>query len=109
MARIALLNALHDPYIGLRATAASAFAFWGHRVDVITALTGALSDPDPGVRGNAASSLGNFGTNAQMAVPALLKLLQDTNSYVSSTVSARAAIVLQKIDPEAARKAGVAN
>jgi len=66
-----------------------------------------LNDPDPSVRGNAATSLGNFGSLAKPAVPELLKLLRDTNSYVSGTVSDRAAKMLMKIDPEAANRAGV--
>jgi len=56
-------------------------------------------------RGNAATSLGNFGSAAKAAVPGLLKLLRDTNSYVSGTVSVRAAEMLLKIDPEAVDRA----
>ena len=74
---------------------------------IVPALTGALSDPDPSVRGNAATSLGNFGAAAQAAVPELLKLVHDTNSYVSGTVGDRAAMMVIMIDPEAAARADV--
>ena len=87
--------------------AASAFQFWNKRLDlVVPALTRALSDSDPGVRGNAATSLGDFGSAAKSAVPEMLKLLRDTNSYVSGTVGDRSAEMLLKIDPEAAARAG---
>ena len=108
MARNALLNALHDPDRGLRMTAASALGVCAgtsatHRDAVIPALTQALSDPDPSVRGNAANSLGNCGTNARVAVPQLLKLLQDTNSFPRQAGAGN----LLRIDPEAAAAAGV--
>ena len=108
MARVALLNALHDPDQGVREAAGSAFQFWNNHLDqVVAGLTEALSDPMAGVRGNAATSLGNFGVNAKAAVPDLLKLLGDTNSYVSGTVGDRVAMMLVKIDAEAAKTAGV--
>jgi hypothetical protein len=111
MARTALLNALRDRDKGLRVSAADALGVLGTSTRlsreyldaVIPALTEALSDPHPSVRGNAATSLGNFGTNARMAVPQLLKLLQDTDRYPRE----RSAQMLRKIDPEAAAKAGV--
>ncbi|MBX3734213.1 MAG: HEAT repeat domain-containing protein [Verrucomicrobiae bacterium] len=108
MARTALIVALHDSDRGVRMTAASAFQFWNTNLDsVVPELARRLSDPDASVRGNAATSLGNFGSAAKAAVPELLKLLQDTNSYVSGTVADRAAMVLSKIDPEAAIRPGV--
>jgi HEAT repeat protein len=108
MGRTALLRALRDPDPGVRATAASAFQFWNKQLDVIVAaLTRALSDPNPSVRGNAATSLGNFGEAAKPAVPELLNLLQDTNTYPSRSgyLGQRARAVLLKIDPEEAAKA----
>lgn len=104
MARTALLRALEDNDPGPRASAASAFAFWNKRLDVVVpALARALSDPNPSVRGNAATSLGNYGSAAKPAVPELLKLLQDANDYPRK----RAMEMLLKIDPEtAARAAG---
>jgi HEAT repeat protein len=108
MARAALLAALHDSDRGVRMSAASAFQFWSTHLDlVVPQLTRALSDPDPSVRGNAATCLGYFGSAAKAAVPGLLNLLGDTNSYVSGTVADRAAKMLLKIDPDAARRAGV--
>jgi hypothetical protein len=56
------------------------------------------------VRGNTAATLGNFGEAARPAVPALVKLMQDTNSYVGATVGDRAREMLMKIDPEAVRE-----
>jgi len=108
MARTALLNALHDPDRGLRITAASALGMSvgisaAHRDAVIPALVEALSDPEPSVRGNAANSLGNYGTNARVAVPQLLKLLQDTNSFPQQAGAGS----LLRIDPAAATAAGV--
>lgn len=47
--------------------------------------------------------LGNLGTNASAAVPALLEAIKGTNSAVAEA----AAHALKKIDPEAAAKAGV--
>jgi hypothetical protein len=103
MGRTALVNALHDPDDGVRATAASAFQFWNKRLDlVVPALTQALSDPSPSVRGNAVTSLGNFGAAAKAAVPELLKLLQDTNHYPSRNgyLHERARLMLLKIDAD---------
>jgi vesicle coat complex subunit len=48
----------------------------------VPALSKASSDPYPMVRRNAASSLRVFGTNAEPAVPDLLRLMEDTNSNV---------------------------
>src|ERR1041385_4758302 len=108
MARTALLAALHDSDPDVRSAAASTFQFWNAHLDlVVPALTRALCDPNPSVRGNAATSLGNLGSAAKADASELLKLLKDTNSYVSGTVGDRAAMMLLKIDPEAANRAGV--
>jgi HEAT repeat protein len=108
MARAALIAALHDPEPGVRTAAVSAFHFWNTNLDLIVpGLTRALSDPVPSVRGNSATTLGNFGGAAKPAVPEILKLLRDTNSYVSGTVGDRAAKMLLKIDSDAAAQAGV--
>ena len=98
MSRSALLRALRDPDPGVRATAASAFQFWGKNVEVVVAaLTQALSDPDVGVRGNAATSLGRFGPAAKPAIPALRRLLQDTNVYPTRS-GQRLRDTLERID-----------
>jgi len=49
------------------------------------------------------ASLGDFGTNAQQAVPALISLLNDKQVLVREN----ATNALKRIDPEAAAKAGV--
>lgn len=108
LSRAALLNALRDSDPGLRVSAASALGMSvgvsaEHRAAVIPALMAALDDPDPNVRGNAATSLSNYGTNAQVAVPQLLKMLQDTNEYPRK----RSAWVLWRIDPQTAKQLGV--
>jgi HEAT repeat protein len=55
------------------------------------------------MRLSAMRGLGNFGPNAQQAIPALLQLLSDLDVAVRFT----ATNALKKIDPEAAAKAGV--
>ena len=64
----------------------------------IPVLVAGLDDPSPGARFRAAIVLGEYGSAAKAAVPALLRVLP-TNS------AARTA--LERIDPEAAAKAGV--
>jgi len=66
-------------------------------------LSTSLSDTNPDIRWMAAASLGNYGSEARQAVPALVQLLHDPSGVVRcSTTEA-----LKKIDPEAATKAGV--
>jgi HEAT repeat protein len=102
----------------------------------IPALIHAFSDKDINVRADAAVSLGEFGTNAVVAIPVLIHGLSDTNIYVRYAVTEAlgyfgtnaapavpilvsyltnsdtrlrrdAAKSLNKIDPDAAAKAGV--
>jgi HEAT repeat protein len=68
---------------------------------VVPLLLKSLHDPDPGVRGDAAFSVGAFGT--RQAIPTLLELLDDPLEWTRE----QAAEALKKIDPAAARKAGV--
>jgi HEAT repeats/PBS lyase HEAT-like repeat len=62
-----------------------------------------LTDTNPDIRRWACNVLGEFGTNAEPCVPALVSLLKDPNNLVRE----RAGGALKKIDPEAAAKAGV--
>jgi len=69
---------------------------------VVPAYIDALSnDKSPDVRLRAAYGIVNYGTNARPAVPALVKMLNDTNSAVREA----AANALKRIDPEALEKA----
>ncbi len=65
-----------------------------HRV--LPVLTNALSDPN--VRPCAASALGEFGTNASLAVPALVRLLDSDMDLTDKSVYSNA---LKQIDPRA--------
>ena len=70
---------------------------------VVPALVHALSDTNWFTRLVAAEGLGHIGTNAQEAVPAIIPLLSDPQTHVRGA----AKYALQRIDPEAAAKAGV--
>jgi HEAT repeat protein len=70
---------------------------------VVPSLVKALADTNFVIRLVAARGLGLFGTNAQPAVPVLVRLLNDRNSRVRPD----ATNALRKIDPEAAARAGV--
>jgi HEAT repeat protein len=63
-----------------------------------------LRDRNPDLRYRAAVALGNMGAEARAAVPALLRLFQDDRSEV---VREEAAAALKRIDPAAAKKAGL--
>ncbi|MCI0459283.1 MAG: HEAT repeat domain-containing protein [Gemmataceae bacterium] len=83
--------------------------------DVVPGLVEALQNGAPSTREFAAQALGmfhdprarpalgEFGPKAREAVGALIQLLQDEDQETRR----RAAKALQKIDPQAARKAGV--
>jgi hypothetical protein len=76
---------------------------YGDWTRVIDEAADALKDKDERVRQGAATSLGRMGEAARAAVPALIDILKDEDKDVRS----QAAGALKKIDPEAARKAGV--
>jgi HEAT repeat protein len=79
----------------------------------VPALIDALKDDEADVRGLAADALGGIGAEAKAAVPALIEAFKDEADYYRSwrgyphKVSAAATYALSKIDPEAARRAGV--
>jgi HEAT repeat protein len=104
--------------------------------EVVAALVPVLKDKDALLRGRAADALGNLSASAKAAVPALIEALQDEEDYVrteaaqalgdigkaaqaavpalvaalkdkEAPVRKAAAESLKKIDPEAAKKAGV--
>jgi HEAT repeat protein len=92
-----------DPEVRRFAT----FAFsriGGEPTVVLPLVIEKLSDSDPGVRTVAAQLIGEFGAHAKAAIPALLKTIQDE----SSTARNNAIHALNRIDHEAAEKAGVA-
>ncbi len=70
---------------------------------VIAALVTALGDENTYVRHDAAVALGKFGAEGQAAVTPLVKALTDKDASVRRV----AGIALKKIDPQAAKKAGV--
>jgi HEAT repeat protein len=77
-----------------------------------SALIDALKDSHAEVRGWAADALGNIGAEAKAAVPALIDALKDMERFPINwrsdrTVSNSASGALSRIDPEAARKAGI--
>ena len=69
----------------------------------VPALIEALKDTDPGMRIVVCNALGRMGPEAKDAAPALLKLFesQNTNGFLV------AGAALMRIDPAAAKKAGV--
>ena len=67
------------------------------------ALVKALGDESARVRAGAAAALGEFGAKAGDAVGPLIKLLDDKDGPTRRG----AATSLKKLDPQAARKAGV--
>jgi HEAT repeat protein len=71
---------------------------------VLPALGDRLNhSPFPDVRCRAAEALGRMGARAREATPALLEALESEFAEVRSL----AAEALRKVDPEAARKAGI--
>jgi HEAT repeat protein len=69
----------------------------------VPVLAASLSDANGNIRVTAAAALGDYGSEARQAVPALELLLNDPSELVRSSTTA----ALRKIDPEAAAKAGV--
>ncbi len=69
----------------------------------VPTLVDGLKDEDPEVRIDCASALGEIGPAALEAVPALKNALNDDVGDVVGAVS----IAFRKIDPDAARDAGV--
>ena len=84
------------------------FPFEGNSPAAVPLLIELLRDSDPVVRRYAADCLGDLGPAAAPAVPALLRALGDEEQGgMVITVGGAAAYALQKIDPEAAARAGV--
>jgi len=69
---------------------------------VVPALIKSLHDPEGFVCVRAAVALGEFGTNADAAVPALIDWLKDTNREPGAAIHA-----LKQIDAKAAATAGI--
>jgi HEAT repeat protein len=69
----------------------------------LTALVKKVGDTEAAVRREAAGALERFGPAAKEAVPALVAALADRDFPVVLAVRD----ALKRIDPEAARKAGV--
>ncbi len=65
----------------------------------------ALRDREYVVQKSAVESLGDMGSAAKQAVPALLKVWKDEEEYKLTRKAAAKAI--KQIDPEAAKKAGI--
>ncbi|PYJ55030.1 MAG: hypothetical protein DME24_25485 [Verrucomicrobia bacterium] len=99
----ALAKLVNDSDGEVRVEAVLALRFMGPNKKLATqALIGALGDSDRGpkpgstvyVKGNAARVLGEIGPQAQVAVPALTKLLSDTDPYARE----EAAVALWRIN-----------
>jgi len=91
-----LLGALADPSEAVRHAAADALFEVGIEPGEVEALTDALASDDPYVRGFAAWSLGNLGSAAGPAVPALVAAL-DREKTEATVIGA-----LARIGPAAA-------
>ena len=101
-----LLQALKDTHQLVRYSAAEALGKIKMEPQiVIPALIETLDDQEDTVKWNAAIALGKFGEKAKGAVSKLSLLAQRNDPYVSP----HALEALQKIDPEAAAKAGNKN
>jgi HEAT repeat protein len=96
----ALLATVRDPKSTARVQAALMVARKGEAV--VSDLSAALNDPDDETRRLAGAALGQIGTAAAAAVPALIERLK------SETDRRWAARALRAIDPKAAAAAGVA-
>ncbi len=78
---------------GLRSTAAGALAYLGPEPEAVEALAKALVDPDLFVRRAAAWALGELGSGASAALPALNKASQDSDDETRGL----AAIAMKRI------------
>jgi HEAT repeat protein len=102
-----LTEALSDKDEEVRLSAAR--ALWKNRGapgepgKLVELVTAGLESDKPAVRKRAAQVLGEFGAGARAAVPGLLQALRDREGAVREA----AAAALRRIDPKAARKAGV--
>jgi HEAT repeat protein len=98
----ALIQALVDEDARVRVAARSALGRIGP--DAATGLVEALQKNKEGrIRAAAAAALPTIAGKAPAAVPALIGALKDADAQVR----AAAALALKKIDPQAAKKAGV--
>jgi HEAT repeat protein len=97
-----LLGTLKDSDFHVRMTSAEALA----RVDVqagiqagiLPMFVSMLKDPNLPMASRATRALGDLGTNASPAVPALIEAAKSTNRFVAQN----SLYALKKIDPEAA-------
>ena len=101
----ALVEALKDRDDRVRAATADALNGIGPPARAaVPALTEALKDRAPDVRSRVARALGSIGPGAKAATSALTKALLKGQT---EGVRAAAGEALKKIDPEAAKKAGI--
>ena len=109
----ALLKMLQDPRRSYRESASFALRAIGADDKAIPILVTALDDDAALVAYNSALVLGKLGSRAEVAVPALTRVLQSEGANRRVRPSSRftvgngVATALQQIDPEAAAKAGV--
>jgi hypothetical protein len=108
--------ALKDENYLVRVEVAKALWAVAEHKKAISTLIELLNNKDPNIRWGAAESLEWIGPKAKAAVPALQKALNDTGLAVWTNpdgsrkfraVLLAAGQALKKIDPEAAKKAGV--
>jgi hypothetical protein len=98
-----LAKALKDEAVQVRAGATAALYWIAPAAEAaIPALREALRDTDRRVRRLSSLALARIGPEARPAVPVLIEALKDRDDRVRA-----AAAALKKIDPEAAKKAGI--
>jgi hypothetical protein len=98
----ALIRALGDADLGARRRFTE--KFWANKMDqkvLVSALAEALRHEHAVIRAGAADALAQLGPAAKAAVPLLLELTKDKSKVAREA----AAAALEKIDPEAAKKA----
>src|SRR5260221_3519882 len=108
----ALVKAMKNPNVEVRATAAKGLGKWaGSDEPAILALTNALHDKELQVRGAAALSLGELGAGAESAIPALREAAKDADVSVAEkakealsrvtavTIGKKEEVPVAKIDP----------
>ncbi|MCE9534379.1 MAG: HEAT repeat domain-containing protein [Planctomycetes bacterium] len=101
---VALVGALRNNTDYIRLMSAEALGDIGIATkDVVAALADTLKDKNGKVRMAAAKSLGKLGVDARVAVPKLTDALKDEDEGVRKEVGE----ALKKIDPQAAKQAGV--